>query len=413
MTGLVYLDIAIGVIFLILIFSLFAGAILEALAAIFNIRANSVREGIRNLIGNDDDFKAFWTAPLVEAVKGPPSLFSIPGWISFGWSKIRDVIRYVQKDDSPKPGTLRRDPSDVPTKVFTRTVMRALYNQVPGSAFETDQTPENLAAFLRELRTKAKDAGDSSLLHRIGSVLDGVEADAKAVEAAIGAWYETARDRFEGWYIRRAQFLLFLIGLALAITTNTDPIRYGYELRENDALRQKVVTMAEETAALDELEDVLEHFGLDKSDSDPSNAAGLPADAQIAEIRGNVEERLKKLTEELNEISAQAGWGHCPKFTNDVAGQFSWDCFKWTTGVGATWLSRDVLNWPEPVTHQGEKIPNPVFGWILLALGVMLGSQFWLDLLRRFVSIRSAGTGIFQQSQARQTDPERPSASTP
>ena len=46
MTGLVYLDIAIGVIFLVLVFSLFAGAIQEAISAIFNLRAKSLREGI-------------------------------------------------------------------------------------------------------------------------------------------------------------------------------------------------------------------------------------------------------------------------------------------------------------------------------------------------------------------------------
>ena len=377
MTGLVYLDIAIGVIFLILVFSLFAGALQEAISAIFNLRAKSVYAGIWRMIGNKTEFDKFWDTPLIDSLKGPTS------W----WNHKPDAAGNAAK----------RNPSEVPTEIFTKSVIHRLRDELQEDVkarYKDDVdklkaeleavTLGDLPVLARRVVERVREDNASDLAKRVAIVLEGVEAKAEHIEAAINGWYDDTRQRFAGWYTRRTQWILVLIGLVLAVLTNTDPIRYGQELRENDALRKNVVAMAEEVAALDDMEDVLEHFGLD-------DAPDQGTETEIKAIRENVAGRIQQLTDKLDTIEARAGWSHC--------GEVAWlPCFL------------DTINpWSE--TYQKNYKPllkrNPVPGWILLALGVMLGSQFWLDLLRRFVSIRSAATGILRLPREREVPETR------
>ncbi len=340
MTGLVYLDVAIGVIFLVLIFSLFAGAILEAISGIFNLRARVVFHGLRRMLGNEA-FDGFWKHPLIEGLKGPNNRFT--GWL----------------DGASETG--KRNPSEIEPKLFAKAVLAHLRNRA-------DARAEDLPDVIRKVRSKALDTAQNELEVRVAAVLEGVKEDAEnlaeQVETALIAWYDATRDRFAGWYVRRTQWILCLIGLIMAVGTNTDPIRYGQELRTNDALRAQVIVMADEMAALEDLEDVRTTLGL--SDGTKNNET-------LKQIREDVENRIAELTERLDTLGATAGWQHCDK-----------DGY-WATCV---W---DTAN---PMSEVYPDIPNPIFGWVLMTLGVMLGSQFWLDLLRTFMSVRSAATGI-------------------
>ncbi len=356
MTGLVYLDISIGVIFLILVFSLFAGAIQEAVAAIFNLRAKTLRAGILRMIGDTKEFRKFWNTPLIDSLKGPGT------WTSraFDPSSTAD-------NDTPD----QRNPSQIPTNLFTKSVLHHLRE-------ELKVAPNDLGRLVERIREEAAGDKPGELVRRVAAVIEGVESQTDAIEAAIGAWYEATRDRFAGWYVRRTQWVLFVIGLVLAIITNTDPIRYGQELRENDALRKQVVVMAEEVAALDDLEDVLKHVGVAGGPATNENTAD---DEQLEAIRQNLAKRLSELSAGLENIGSSAGWSHC--------GDSAWvECFLRTAN-------------PFDTGYREQLKRNPLLGWFLLALAVMLGAQFWLDTLRKFVSIRSAGAGLLGQDADR------------
>ena len=364
MTGLVFLDIAIGVIFLLLVFSLFAGAMQEAISAIFNLRAKSLREGVRRMLGDIDgvaegkrDFEAFWNSPLIESLKGPTN--AVQRWVDWGSEKGK------------------RNPSGIPTDLFVKTILLEVRKQL-------DNSPADIADLVGQLRAKATDGASGPLVTRVAAVLDGIETKAddtvEKVERALASWYEGNRDRFAGWYIRRTQWILFVIGLVLAIITNSDPIRYGIELRENDVLRQQVTLMAQEVAALEDLEDVVEKLV-------PEATAPAGDEKTLREIRQDVLDRSAQLSNKLNKIGAAAGWGHCGQDGLTRA------CFLDTVNYWSD--QRDA--WAK----QGVSVGYTPVGWVLLAIGVMLGAQFWLDILRRFVSIRSAGTSIMDGGQER------------
>lgn len=349
MTGLIYLDIAIGLVFLLLVFSLFASAIQEAVTAIFNLRAKSLREGIRRMIGNDPEFQAFWNSPLINSLKGPQNLI--------------EKLAPSTTTATLSGDRISRAPSSVPTDIFTKTVLSEIHKALQTS-------PNDVQNFVTEVHEKARADDAPELVKRISIVLQGVENDAKEIEAAIGKWYDDTRDRFAGWYIRRMQAWLFVTGLLLAMLTNTDPIRYAVELRENDALRQKVVQIASEISTMEELEDVVEALL-------PAPAEGDSEQSDLEKIRDDILAKSKAMSAKLNEIEANIGWKHCDTPEFESKGRLR--CF-WET----------VWPWAE----SDLEMRNPILGWLLLGLGVMLGAQFWLDMLRRFVSIRSAGTNL-------------------
>lgn len=356
MTGLVYLDIAIGVIFLVLVFSLFAGAIQEVIASIFNLRAKSLREGIRRMIGNDEEFKAFWNTPLIDGLKGPSSMIG----------RMFDTNSEKEK----------RNPSDIPVNAFTKSVLFRLRD-------ELNVPPNQLPALLEAIRVEAAGENPRELVRRVAAAIEGVEDKAEAIEAAIGSWYSATRNRLAGWYVRRSQWILLLIGMILAVATNTDPIRYGYELRANDALREKVVIMAEEVAALEDLDDVLENLGVERVKPEGG-------DVVLKEVKTQVLQRVQQLTDKLDAIEANAGWSHCGEV------ELLPDCLLDTLNPRSA-LYEPEYHEAEARLYTADNYRHPLFGWLLLAFAVMLGAQFWLDTLRRFVSIRSAATGIFSQ----------------
>ncbi|MEM9061554.1 MAG: hypothetical protein AAGD13_13925 [Pseudomonadota bacterium] len=365
MTGIIFLDIAIGVIFLILVFSLFASAVQEAISAIFNLRAKSLRRGIYGMIGNADEFKAFWQSPLIESLKGPMNVFE---------KKIVSTEMAKKGDDTNK-----RAPSDVPTDVFTKTVLHQVRNQIDELRTKLDEearelkdklkeiAPSDIPGLVEQIHIVAASDRSPELVKRVSILLHGVETKTEHIEAAIDSWYDNARDRFAGWYIRRMQFWLFFIGLFLAVLTNTDPIRYAVELHRNDQLRQDVVQKATEISALEELEDVMEAL-VPVEDRPKGDTTNLEA------IQKRVLTEVGNLQSELGKIKADTGWDHC-KEARYATDTYGFECFF------------DTI---EPISEDRPIARNPLLGWLLLALAVMLGAQFWLDMLKRFVSIRSS-----------------------
>lgn len=322
MTGIIYLDIAIGIIFMLLVFSLFASAIQEAIAGIFGWRGKALAAGLKRLL--QAEFDEFWTNPLIEPLQGPSLTFN------------------------DKEGG-RRKPSYIPPEIFAKAILTqfGLAGKAPSDLLTTIRNDPKLR--------------DSPMGKRIQAVVTGVEGGVAEAEQAIANWYDTTMERVSGWYTRRAQFILFVIGLFMAVSTNTDMIAYAVELREDDSLRQSLVQKAEEYAALDDLDDVRARLGI----------PGLSADeAETArEVTGEIRKRLASLTAELDQTGVRAGWEHC-------ASEDTWiECLM------------DTIN---PWGDSYPDIPNPLLGWLLLASGVMLGAQFWFDVLKRFVSIRSA-----------------------
>lgn len=306
MTGFVLLDVALGVLYIFLAFSLVASAIQEAIAGLFRWRSDALRAAARQLL--DKKFDDIWDSPLINVLKGPGYRFNAVG---------------------------RRDPSYIKGAHFARAVIDKLDLG--------DKSPREI---LEHLDAKQSDLGET--LHTwLKTAIKGAGDKADAVETAIATYFDEVMERVSGWYVRRAKFTLVVIGFCLAATTNFNMFDYAGTLFRDQDARDVVAAKAMQIA---ELKDIVE----------ASASIGLPVveNAVAAKI-----EDLDSYVEILLEENQGIGWSHCAAET-----QSTFACVQGTLLEG-----------------------TPVLSWLLIAFAVMLGAQFWFDLLKGLVSLRAAG----------------------
>ncbi len=95
-------------------------------------------------------------------------------------------------------------------------------------------------------------------------IWQSVDKDVNAFRAGVERWFDRAMERVSGWYKRRAQLLLFFIGLAVAVVVNADAIRTADQLWKDDGVRSALVTQLGTQApnpAADKVLDKLDDLG--------------------------------------------------------------------------------------------------------------------------------------------------------
>jgi len=173
--------------------------------------------------------------------------------------------------------------------------------------------------------------------HAVIALVNAAGGDARRTRENIEFWFDAAMDRVSGGYKRRAQKVLFIIGLAVAIGMNIDTVRILRELMISKAKREAVVTIA-------------------------ANYARQGTDAQNDYAAAG---------KELDRLGLPIGWPSCPK-CDQAKLKINDRCWRacWRVNVGAAG-------------------GLTILGWLLTAFAVCLGAPFWFDLLNKFMVIRS------------------------
>jgi hypothetical protein len=309
MFGSDMLDVAIGMAFVFLLISLLCSAIVEAAEAILKRRAKDLETGIRELLRDD---------ALVTKVYNHP------------------LINGLFKGDY-KPGG-KNLPSYVPSRSFALAIMDLVISP------DTSQHAGVIGAAAPQAKTIAMPpltgaAGQAQ--HAVLTLVNAASGDAQKARENIEFWFDTAMDRTSGWYKRRAQRSLFVIGLLVAIGLNVDTVRILRELMTNKAKREAVVAIA-------------------------TNYAKQPA-PQTTDIT----QQITTANDELGMLGLPLGWPPCPKCDQRKL-KINDPCWR--------------NCWMRNINHAGGLT---IFGWLLTAFAVCLGAPFWFDVLNKFIVVRS------------------------
>jgi hypothetical protein len=175
------------------------------------------------------------------------------------------------------------------------------------------------------------------------------EQAVNAFRKRIEAWFDSQMARTSGWYKRYAQAVAFGAGLILATSMNIDTLQIGSALWTNSHLR-------EQTSGI---------------------AAALAKEGDSA---------YKNAQEELAKSSLPIGWS----FTQSC---FS-DCLQDKT------KQNFYCVWSTSLPIFFAKL----IGLLLTALSVMLGANFWFELLTNLVNIRSSGAKPELTKKSKPTD---------
>lgn len=197
------LTVVIGIVFVLLLFSLLATTIMELLASFLRLRGHNLVKALRNMLAscdkNESLLKDFRNNSMYKQLtqqygrrsQGPPSYMSAETFQSIlfdiilrgeGYDKLKDRIDQLPDDD-----------------------LRNVLNQL-----------------LREANN---------------------ELDVFKLE--VQNWYNNVMDRASGWYKRFTQQILIGVGLTIAFIFNADTIAIYNRLESNPGTLSEIVEMAE------------------------------------------------------------------------------------------------------------------------------------------------------------------------
>jgi len=261
--------------------------------------------------------------------------------------------------------------------VLNNFLAHPLYNQLSGKSGKNQKNPSYLAdtdfrlILLSTLNSLKK---DGSWREKIGRLEEGPlsqileefwkEADGSAsnFSVRIEKWYNDIMDRASGWYKRRVQRLLLVVGLLIAVIFNVDIINVFEKLRASSDDELARLTLVAEK--ISEQQATIVQINLDSIASSSTGYLESPTE------NSPIYQELKAALD----------------IDNDPLG-IGWE------GIDA--YPKDIWSWA-----------LKIFGWILMALCISKGAPFWFDLLKKVVSFRN--TGNIPEVQSNPTPPARP-----
>lgn len=343
MFGSQVLDTGIGLALLFAFMSLIATSLNEAIETIVKARAKQLEQGIRNILddphGTEGIAEKFFNNPVISILYDgvydtgklvtdelrSTAALNVTGTGNLKTVALNDAVKDRLKDRSAR--ALKFDgviPSYVPKANFALAVLQmASQNGAP--------TIANIRASLGQNGTSP--LKNTKLGPLILQALDAADNDLKSAQQYLESWYDASMERVTGWYKRRTQGILFVIGLAAAIILNVDAIQVGRSLMSDTSMRQAVV-------------------------------------AHAANLKGDAAADIDMAKKAIDAIGLPIGWTDTPQFAH---------------GPKLSCVSVGCLNdwaWVSIASSMA-------LGWLITALAIMLGAPFWFDLLSKLMQLRS------------------------
>jgi hypothetical protein len=214
MLGSTILESAIGMVLIFLLMSLICSALREVIESVMKHRASDLHRGIRELLQDREGtglVRELYSHPLVYGLfEGEYDAATKPKRLKSWFGSLFRPMRTL--------------PSYIPSSSFARALIDL---EQQGRV----RSPEIVAV----LRSLAQETGE----------------DIAALRANVETWFDSSADRMGGWYKRRTQLILFMLGYAAAVSMNINPIVIGSSLFQEADLRAAAVATAESFVAAD------------------------------------------------------------------------------------------------------------------------------------------------------------------
>ncbi|SDH32632.1 hypothetical protein [Chitinophaga filiformis] len=304
----VILEVAIGIIFLFGLVSMICSAIREGIEAITKTRAAYLERGIRELLHDRDAqnvAKSFFEHPMIN------SLFTAD---------------YTPGKNTKQPGLLdlgKRLPSYIPSKNFALALMDIAARGSKNNAVSSD--PNAVEMSIASIRANILNIQNIPVQRAMLTALDTAQGDLDRLQQNLEKWFDSSMDRVSGWYKRSTQWILFIIGLVVAVGLNINTIKIADYLFRNDDARKLIVAQAENASK----------------------------DATFTQ------QSYDQAKANLDALQLPIGWANGINPEPDHSNSVFWNGFF-----------------------------IYLLGWLLTAFAATLGAPFWFDMLNKIMVIR-------------------------
>lgn len=424
MFGSAMLDIAIGVVFVFLLLSVFATTINELIFSLLSMRGKELLSGIQTLLNNDPGLvsRVYNHGQVFGLFKGdfnPAKPGNLPSYIpsrNFALALIDSVKELAaapqqqqpagqaamnapapqQQQPPAQPGDAAQSAAPPPDPQQAanqqQPVNQAAMNAPPPQQQQPPVQPQDPAQGVAsvpapqpaaqqpvaqaaiqgqtivKVTQEFKDAAQrlAQLNPKIGkplvSMIEMAQDDATKVQQSVEEWFNSGMDRVSGWYKYKTQWCLFWIGLVIAVTINADTIHIVKQLSSDSTLRQTIVAAAQ--SANQAHNSANPPAGNNNQPAPPSPADQNATPNSAPDITKQID-AVQKSFGNLNGLGVPLGWPQDPNDKRTLGTRFV-DCITW-------------------VFTQ----PSMMLGWLLSAIAISLGAPFWFDALNKIMIIRS------------------------
>ncbi|MEM9848714.1 MAG: hypothetical protein AAF847_12540 [Bacteroidota bacterium] len=335
------LEIVIGIIFVMLLFSLLATTIMETISGVFALRGRNLKKALRHILahdGNENLFKDFQESELYKQLASKSRVgngYRPPSYVSSNsfWMIMSNLLFRGTDNNLTK---VRDRVVDLAEKGKVGQHLKQVMIQLLDETERADAAGRNS----EQLKSSIEFIQNEKVKNQIVAYAEGVETKLDAFKTNVEDWYNNIMDRTSGWYKRQTQAILFGIGLTIAISFNVDVISIYNQLSSNPELALQIANQAQ---------------GFVVQQDRPQNYDN----SQSIVLTGNELAEIRNLVK------------------NDIASLES------PLGVGWSLVDREKMEVKDWLLKFG--------GWIVTSFGIMLGAPFWFDLLRKLVNIRNSG----------------------
>lgn len=375
----VVVDIAIGLVVIYLILSLIASEIQELISTCLQWRAKHLKKSIELLLAGGsetEDSDITKAESLVDKLYNDPLINSLNQQAK---GKIETQFRGISKSiDTNGLGGKQSGPSYLPSETFAITLLDTLkipqlINYVKHPSEDAKTNLHIILAFYKELKIGVnnqdseeykkiqalygdvdqkfidfvnKDLPDdvpdnlikslSVIAQRSRIKIGDLTEEMNQFQNEVETWFDRSMDRASGVYKRNAKGVAILIGISVAIFTNTDTFHLVSRLSQDSAIRSAITQSA----------------------------------SQRADFINDPEAR-RQIEKLLGDASVPIGW-------QNINQQFELLDIKDSNSEKVVLIK----------IWQGWKL---ICGWIVSGLAIAMGAPFWFDILNKLVNVRNAG----------------------
>ena len=228
MLGLPMLDVAIGIIVVFILVSLICSTVREAIEGLMKTRAAYLEQGIRELLHDKGAVglaASFYNHPLIYSLYSggyAPKDQKRRFWLAYGANL----------------------PSYIPSKNFAAALMDLAARGRNTDVGNSDASTPLVS--LEAIRANVGNLQNPRVQRLLLTAIDAAQGDINKAQKNLETWFDTGMDRVSGWYKRSTQWILFLIGLFVAVALNVNTITIADYLARTPEARKAFVQAAEQ-----------------------------------------------------------------------------------------------------------------------------------------------------------------------
>ncbi len=382
MTGNVAFDVVIGLVFIYLLYSLYATIMMEIISSLLGLRAKNLVYALSRMLKDEKPFSnkfQSWLARLgttFSRIRGKS--YNLTNNKLFEIFMKQSSIRYLGS------GGLGNKPSYLASDIFYKALMDSI--KMP----EDDLS--ELAAFefgLSQLNT------NSDTRKHLESLLNDSKRDPVKFKILVENWFNETMDRSAGWFKQSTQCVLLLIGFVIVFVFNVNTLAIIKKLSTDKTAREELVKMATDYTQRTESLPPAADSAAQKTQLDSLRAIQDSLKADIINTQTilsggwNIADSVKVLAAPKPDIEIDSA--------NVLLSQEAYVVLHKSVDAG---IIRKMIGVPKA----GEWVKvrrffyqfryiflgGNLWGYLLTVLALSLGAPFWFDLLNKLVKLRTS-----------------------